>query len=116
LVDFDMLYGHRRDPQGYARALMEFDAGLQALLERLRKSDLLLITADHGCDPTFTETTDHTREYVPILSFSKSSIRGGSLGVRESFADVAATLGDVFQVKSAAGKSFYPQLEITAAA
>lgn len=91
LVDFDMLYGHRRDPAGYARALAAFDAALVELLEKLGPEDLLLISADHGCDPTY-RGTDHTREYVPLLAYAPA-LRGAgaSLGVRESFADRTRT-------------------------
>jgi phosphopentomutase len=92
LVDFDMNYGHRRDPQGYARALEGFDRWLPSLLLKLGPQDLLIVTADHGCDPTYLAHTDHTREYVPVLVFSPRFSRGGDLGVRSSFADVAATL------------------------
>ncbi len=94
LVDFDMLWGHRRDPDGYARALEEFDTLLPQLLAALGEDTLLLITADHGCDPTFLDHTDHTREYVPILMVG-AGLGGGCLGTRESFADVAATIAEV---------------------
>jgi len=98
LVDFDSLYGHRRDPVGYARALEEFDRFLPELLGRLRDDDLLLITADHGNDPTH-HGTDHTREYVPLLAASpRFGGRGRPLGVRGTFADVAATIADNFGV------------------
>jgi len=92
LIDFDSSYGHRRDPEGYARCLEEFDAALPALLDRCRTGDLLIITADHGNDPTHTASTDHTREYVPVLVFDPSDPRGVDLGTRESFADVGATV------------------------
>lgn len=105
LVDFDMLYGHRRDPEGYARALHEFDRDLGAILPRLGPRDLLMITADHGCDPTYAATTDHTREYVPILAYGPAA-RGVDLGTRSSFADVGATVAEIFGVSSVAGKSF----------
>ncbi len=95
LVDFDMLYGHRRDVAGYAGALEEFDRWLGGFLGEVSDGDLLIITADHGNDPTWPGT-DHTRERVPV--FVRSGGRGGSLGVRESFADVAATLADFFGV------------------
>lgn len=110
LVDFDMLYGHRRDPQGYARALEDFDRALGLLLPKLGEEDLLMITADHGCDPTFLATTDHTREYVPLLVYAKGSRRGGSLGIRKSFADIGATLGEIFGVSCPSGESFYGQI------
>lgn len=92
LVDFDMLYGHRRDATGYARALEAFDEDLRALELELRDEDVVLLTADHGNDPTHTQTTDHTREYVPILAYSKSSAPGQDLGTRSTFADIGATV------------------------
>lgn len=93
LVDFDMLYGHRNDPRGYAEALMSFDAALPSLESHLTHEDLFILTADHGNDPT-TPGTDHTREYVPILmkTPTKGVPKPFSLGIRESFCDVAATL------------------------
>ena len=91
LVDFDMVYGHRRDPAGYARALVEADAFLPTLLEGCRDDDLLLLTADHGCDPTFTAHTDHTREYVPLLAWGRR-VPGGPTPTQETFAAVAATV------------------------
>jgi len=94
LVDFDALYGHRRDPQGYARALEAFDGRLPEILEAMKPTDLLLLTADHGNDPTFTGT-DHTREYVPLLAYSPAMLRGGILPVGR-FSDVGATLCDNF--------------------
>jgi phosphopentomutase len=97
LVDFDMLYGHRRDAQGYARALAEFDADLEVLLGALRPDDLLLLTADHGNDPLHGGT-DHTREYVPLLATDGRSSLRGDLGIRSSFADVGATIGAAFAV------------------
>lgn len=90
LVDFDQSYGHRNDPTGYARALEEFDQGLTAIIESLRPGDLLIITADHGCDPT-TPGTDHTREYVPILVYGPGLTAGVHLGTRDTFADLGAT-------------------------
>ncbi len=95
LVDFDMLYGHRNDPRGYADALEELDRRLPELLELLGESDVLIITADHGCDPT-TVSTDHSREYVPLLVYGDPVLGGVNLGVRETFADVAATVADIF--------------------
>ncbi len=110
LVDFDMLYGHRRDPAGYARALAEFDAALMEMLEKLGPEDLLLISADHGCDPTY-RGTDHTREYVPLLAYAPA-LRGAgsSLGARGSFADIGATVGEIFGVPCALGRSFVSEL------
>lgn len=90
LVDFDMLYGHRNDPEGYAQALEYFDSQLPLLLDALRPDDLLMITADHGCDPT-TPSTDHSREYVPLLVYGKG-VQPVDLGTRASFADAGATL------------------------
>ncbi len=98
LVDFDMLWGHRRDAVGFAKGLEEFDRHLGDLLPLLRDDDLLIITADHGCDPTYTKHTDHTREYVPLLVYGKNAKQGINLGTRETFADVANTLGEVFEI------------------
>lgn len=91
LVDFDMLYGHRNDVEGYAQALEEFDARLPEIFDLLEEEDLLILTADHGCDPT-TKSTDHSREHVPLLLFGKQVIPGKNLGIRSSFADLGATL------------------------
>ncbi len=96
LVDFDMLYGHRNDPQGYAKALEEFDASVPAIKARAQPGDLIMITADHGNDPTFPGT-DHCREYVPLLAWGPR-VQAVDLGVRETFADVGATVADVFGV------------------
>ena len=90
LVDFDMLYGHRNDVEGYAAALEAFDAALPAMLGALREGDLLMITADHGCDPT-TPSTDHSREYIPLLVTGAHVRPGTSLGTRDTFADIGAT-------------------------
>ena len=95
LVDFDMLYGHRRDTKAYADALEAFDQKLGEAQAIARADDLFLITADHGCDPTF-HGTDHTREHAPILAWSKSMTKLTSIGTRESFADIAATIADLF--------------------
>lgn len=100
LVDYDMLYGHRRDVDGYARALSYFDARLPKLLGRLRRDDILMITADHGCDPGYTASTDHTREYVPIL-ICGGCVEPGNLGTRETFADVGATVLEYFGIEPA---------------
>ena len=97
LVDFDMLFGHRLDARGFGRALEEFDRWLPRFLERLTPGDLLLITADHGCDPT-TPGTDHTREYVPLLVWHRDGVRGRNLGTRATFADVAATIAAAFSL------------------
>ncbi|WP_199623033.1 phosphopentomutase [Paenibacillus alkalitolerans] len=110
LVDFDSLYGHRRDPQGYAAALEEFDRSLPELMETLTERDLLIITADHGNDPTH-EGTDHTREYVPLLVWSPA-LNGRSLGVRSTFADAGASVADNFGVNGIEnGKSFMKELQ-----
>ena len=93
LVDYDMLYGHRRDVEGYAAALTYFDEKLPAILGKLRRDDALLITADHGCDPSYTRTTDHTREYTPMILFGEK-IKPENLGTRKTFADIAATALD----------------------
>jgi len=95
LVDFDMKYGHRNDPKGYGQALEAFDAELPKILDALNDDDLLIITADHGCDPT-TSSTDHSREYVPLLVYSEKSNNPANLGTRATFADVAATIYDLF--------------------
>jgi phosphopentomutase len=95
--DFDMLYGHRNDPAGFARALTEFDAMLRELLSRLRSSDLLILTADHGNDPT-TPSTDHSREYLPLLLYSPSIGQGRAVGVRRTLADIGATIGALWNV------------------
>jgi len=106
LVDFDMQFGHRRDPEGYAKALSEFDAWLGDFLPTLGEEDVLMITADHGCDPAYTATTDHTREYVPLLVLGKG-IQPVNLGTRASFADIAATVAELFAVPlDTPGKSF----------
>lgn len=105
LVDYDMLYGHRRDPVGYARALNAFDDFLPSFLAAMREGDLLMITADHGCDPSYTKTTDHTREYTPLL-VAGAGVRPGSLGTRQGFSTIAATVADLLGVPySGAGES-----------
>ncbi|WP_332692888.1 phosphopentomutase [Halalkalibacter lacteus] len=110
LVDFDALYGHRRDPIGYGKALEEFDARLTEVFEKLQENDLLIITADHGNDPIH-HGTDHTREYVPLLVHSTSQKESTDLGVRQTFADIGATIAENFQVKMPQyGKSFLDKL------
>ncbi len=109
LVDFDMVYGHRNDVEGYARALEEFDAFLPRLEEALRPKDLLLLTADHGCDPT-TPSTDHSREYVPVLAFTPSAEDGKPLGVRGSLADIGQTVAENFGCRLEKGESFLGDL------
>lgn len=97
LVDFDMLYGHRRDPDGYALALNEFDQFLPKFMEQLHEDDVVIITADHGCDPAYTATTDHTREYVPLLILGEK-VKPKDLGVLNGFHNIAATIADLLQV------------------
>ena len=109
LVDFDMLYGHRRDVEGYARALEHFDARLPEIESALRANDLLIITADHGNDPTY-RGTDHTREYVPLLVYGERARAGVRLGDRASLADIGQTVADNFGLKLTAGKSFLAEV------
>ena len=110
LVDFDMLYGHRRDVEGYANALTEFDSWLGQFLDRLGDEDLLMITADHGCDPAYTATTDHTREYVPLLVLGRQ-VKPVNLGTRGSFADIAATITELLGVEfDTPGESFAKEI------
>ncbi len=110
LVDFDAKFGHRNNPRGYRDALEEFDRRLPEILDALADDDILVITADHGNDPTFPGT-DHTREYVPILIAGKSARAGANIGVRASFADLAATIADVLGVEpTSAGQSFKNQM------
>jgi phosphopentomutase len=110
LVDFDALYGHRRDPEGYGKALEEYDARLPEVFEKMRDDDLLMITADHGNDP-IAPGTDHTREYVPLLVYSKGH-DGHELPLRETFADLGATVAENFNVKMPNyGKSFFQELK-----
>ena len=98
LVDFDMLYGHRNNIDGYAKALAEFDEWLGGFLGKLKDDDLLMITADHGCDPGYLKTTDHSREYVPLLICGKG-VTPADLGTRVGFCDIAATIADNFGIK-----------------
>jgi phosphopentomutase len=112
LVDFDALYGHRRDPVGYARALEEFDRALPAMMEQVGPDDLLVITADHGNDPVHSGT-DHTREYVPVLAWNPRLAAPGDLGVRETYADLAATIAENFGVRGTGnGTSFLKELRL----
>lgn len=102
LVDYDMLYGHRRDKDGYAKALKEFDEWLPRLLEKLNDDDIVMITADHGCDPGYTKTTDHTREYVPLIICGngvKNFKSEENLGTRSSYADIGATILKLFNIE-----------------
>ncbi len=106
LVDFDMLYGHRNDVDGYAKALSYFDVKLGQILNNLKDEDILIITADHGCDPS-TASTDHSREYTPMLIFGKPLKKGVNLGTREFFGDIGATVLDYFGIENKIqGKSF----------
>ena len=111
LVDFDALFGHRRDPEGYGKALEEYDARLSEVFEKLKEDDLLIITADHGNDPVHYGT-DHTREYVPLLVYSKGMNEGKELPVRKTFADIGATVAENFRVKMPDhGTSFLNELK-----
>lgn len=111
LVDFDMLYGHRKEVEGFARSLEEFDALLGPLLEEMRARDLLLITADHGCDPdACSPSTDHSREYVPIVVYSPGAKRGVNLGVRKTLADMGQTVAENFGGRIPRGLSFLPSI------
>jgi phosphopentomutase len=105
LVDFDMLYGHRRDTEGYARALEHFDARLPEIEAAMNDRDIFIIAADHGNDPTFPGT-DHTREYSPLIVYGKSARRGVDLGIRSSLSDIGQTIADNFGLKLTAGESF----------
>ena len=98
LVDFDMLYGHRNDPEGYAKALTKFDSQVVELISNLKDDDILIVTADHGCDPT-TESTDHSREYTPMVMIGNKVRPNTNLGTRESFSDIAATILEYFGVE-----------------
>ena len=111
LVDFDMLYGHRKDLEGFARSLEEFDAQLAPYLKLLGEKDLLIITADHGCDPDPRwETTDHSREYVPILAYTPARETGANLGTRATLADMGQTIAENFGAAIPHGASFLPML------
>ena len=110
LVDTDMLYGHRRNPKGYAEALEYFDMKLPEILSKLKGDDMLIITADHGCDPTYTKSTDHTREYTPLLVYGPELKSGINLHVRDTFADIAASIADYLGVEFENGTSFMPEI------
>lgn len=110
LVDFDMMYGHRNDIEGYAKALTHFDENLPRIIEGLKDEDILMITADHGCDPS-TPSTDHSREHTPLVIYGKNISAGVNLGTRETFSDIAATILDYFGIKGrTAGTSFLEQI------
>jgi len=105
-----MLYGHRNNPEGYAKALVEFDQNIPKIIDSMKYNDILFITADHGCDPT-TPSTDHSREYVPLLVYGKDIKAGINLGIRKSFADVGKTISEILKVKvDIKGKSFAKQI------
>ena len=111
LVDFDMLYGHRRDVAGYAAATAEFNDWLPGFLAKLGPEDLLMVTADHGCDPSYTKTTDHTREYIPYLIYGQSIRQGINLGTRYCFGTIANTVCDALDVPAClAGCSVWPEI------
>ena len=109
LVDFDMLYGHRRDTEGYAKALEHFDSRLPEIESAMRDDDVMMITADHGNDPTFPGS-DHTREYAPLLVYGKTARAGVDLGTRDSLADIGQTIAHNFELRLTAGKSFLRSL------
>ncbi len=109
LVDFDMLYGHRRDPEGYAKALEHFDERLPEIYDAMREDDLFIITADHGNDPT-KEGSDHTREYVPLLVFGKNTKQSINLGTRQSLSDIGQTIAENFNLKLKDGVSFLSEI------
>ncbi|MBI5573404.1 MAG: phosphopentomutase [Elusimicrobia bacterium] len=110
LVDFDMLWGHRRDVQAYYNGLKEFDEYLLKFFDAMADDDILFITADHGCDPTHTVHTDHTREYVPLFVFGKKLKKGVNLGTRETFADLGQTIAEIFKIELKNGKSFLKEI------
>ncbi|MGL4403885.1 MAG: phosphopentomutase [Fusobacteriaceae bacterium] len=110
LVDFDMKFGHRRDVKGYKLALEEFDSFLPEIMENLKEKEMLIITADHGCDPTY-KGTDHTREYIPLLIYGKTLKSGVNLGTRSSFGDIAATIEDFILGKTDISGSFLSEIK-----
>jgi len=111
LVDFDMLWGHRNDYKSFSTGLEEFDRELPKIMDKMNEKDLLIITADHGCDPTLADSTDHTREYVPLLTFGKNAAPGIDLGTRKTFSDIASTLAENFRIDyTFPGKSFYGEI------
>jgi len=110
LVDFDMLYGHRRNPEGYYKALVEFDQAIPEILSKLKEGDAFFITADHGNDPTF-KGTDHTREYVPVIGVSPYFKKCFNIGLRETYSDLGQTIAEMFNVKVKNGTSFLNLIE-----
>lgn len=109
LVDFDMLYGHRNNIEGYAKALEEFDKKLPEIMGNMKEEDILIITADHGNDPS-TPSTDHSREYVPILVYGKEIKENVNIGIRDTYADISATILDILGMEQLAGKSFKKEI------
>lgn len=111
LIEFDQIFGHRNDPEGYATALENFDAEIPNMIENMKDTDILVVAADHGVDPT-TASTDHSREYIPLLVFGKPVKEGVNLGIRESFADVGATIAEIFNLPPPEiGKSFLAEIQ-----
>ena len=111
LVDFDMLYGHRNDAKGYGKAIEDFDGRLQEIYNNMSDDDMLIIAADHGCDPT-TDSTDHSREYIPILVYGKKLKNGVELGTRKGFTDIGKTILDFFNIDNEiVGESFLDKLK-----
>jgi phosphopentomutase len=107
LVDFDMLWGHRRNVAAYAKGLKDFDDFLPELMEELKNDDILIVTSDHGCDPTYELHTDHTREYVPLLVYGKNLKRNVDLEIRKTLSDIAQTVADILELpKMKNGTSF----------
>lgn len=110
LVDFDMLYGHRNDFQGYAKALVDFDNRVPEIISNMKDDDVLVLTADHGCDPT-TESTDHSREYIPVLAYGKEIKSGIDIGVRKSFSDIGKTILELLGIENELyGESFVKEI------
>ena len=109
LVDFDMLYGHRNNIEGYARALEYFDSKLPEIMRQMKETDMLIITADHGNDPS-TPSTDHDREYIPILVYGKQVKQNVDLGIRDTYADISATILDILSMEQLEGKSFKEEI------
>jgi len=110
LIEFDMIFGHRNDARGYANALEEFDRAVPEIQKRMRNTDLAIVVADHGVDPT-TPGTDHSREHIPLLVFGEQITIGKNLGTRKTFSDVAATIGEIFSIPGTTlGESFLKEI------